>query len=617
LAENTSDLKSQKYYSHMSSKAQWGVYERFNQAPNEAASDRDRDAWKAKINDHSFIYSQKVYGNHISSGHPVFDLLGPPSVEHSMPERTKYSSDEGGLHPCYIGGNLFVRDTVNNAIVATANFYTTVLLPFQHTSDLNIKWDVSRMDRSLVDTVPTEGVSKIIKSSKYSMAEKLERRGLAMQIEKDFFATPEGVCVATVFFGAYDLPERNVAGVEHFRNEMAGIVQAVQNTLNLQAMATLVHNADRSNNAQQIVQTRSMQGSERIGVNRLVQRELSMYAILQTTERAAETLLQFARERMQRFGFQPTAFVLPPGAQHYLSFSNERTIAAIGGPGIEQQFETCCGIPVYSAEYIETSPGLLACPLVQHRSVGEYYHIPMDFRTTMDGDAFASINGMVGSQSSGESLDSRAILHVYDEESDFVRKVSLKTVIEASKRLRDINEGKGRWEDDTMFRLEVIAQWANTTNIAVLGVHTVAVSPDPFVTRCLAIATGPANEDPTKYSGDLAAILNTAQYHPIVSLFDLDVDLWGFFTYKDFSDYATRLGNVIENKPADAVEGNYYEPSDTEQSSNLTTDSVVDKWNKIVESFCVYAANTPEQPGLLRSFTEIIKIGSMLKDECV
>ncbi len=503
----------------------------------------------SSVSDTGFGYQ---FDQAIAPGHPIYDMLGPPGHAHSAiaPGRSKYADDAGGLHPSYVGSNMFVRDTVNQAAVQTATFYISKILPYKKSNDLHIKWDVSRMDRSIVGQVPEEGVSKLIRSSRYQKNEKIERRGLAMQIEKSFFETPDGI--------------------RHFKNEMIGLVQSVQNTLNLGCMTALVCSADRQSDAQQLVQSRNIIGQLQPAERSVVNFEVEMYASFVTSERACERLVATAKQRMGRFGFTPDALLLPPGAQHYLAFAPERTLAAVGGPNIEQSFEECSGLKVYSADYIETSPGLLACPLVRQTSVGEFYTAPKNLQVNLDGMPYSlshkkmqesfkkySTRGKIPNLRDvdwqpRESRMSMSIMILYDEESDCMRKLRLSNAIDQHSKMRPYDSYKEDWANETKNCLLAVAQWANTINIDRHTTGETRVSPDSFVNLQCFYETA-TNQFVTKYS--ICATYN-----------DLDPDLWGATSNE-------KAGDILKH----AIE------AQSKTSSNHRRSTTGSKKNKVEE----------------------------------
>ena len=89
----------------------------------------------------------------------VKEILGPSSVElHNGLDST------GNLHPSYLGKNLFLRDTINQAILQKNSFYFQQLLPIQQTDQINVQWNVLQLDNlktALETSLPSQGVSKV------------------------------------------------------------------------------------------------------------------------------------------------------------------------------------------------------------------------------------------------------------------------------------------------------------------------------------------------------------------------------------------------------------------------------------------------------------------------
>ena len=89
----------------------------------------------------------------------VKELLGPSDVElHNGLDAA------GNLHPSYLGKNLFLRDTVNQAILQKNSFYFQQLLPIQQTDQINVQWNILQLDNlktALETSLPSQGVSKV------------------------------------------------------------------------------------------------------------------------------------------------------------------------------------------------------------------------------------------------------------------------------------------------------------------------------------------------------------------------------------------------------------------------------------------------------------------------
>jgi len=93
----------------------------------------------------------------------------------------------------YAGQNTKIRDTLNNLILKSPqNWQTTVGLPFFQIEGTVVEWDEVKFDVRLMQRVPYEGVSRMQTSLKRKHRDRVVRRGLALIIESDFYATDAG-----------------------------------------------------------------------------------------------------------------------------------------------------------------------------------------------------------------------------------------------------------------------------------------------------------------------------------------------------------------------------------------------------------------------------------------
>ena len=85
------------------------------------------------------------------------------------------------------------RDTLNNLILKSPqNWQTSVGLPFFQIQGTVVEWDEVRFDVRLMQRVPYEGVSRMQTSLRRRHRDRVVRRGLALIIESDFYATDAG-----------------------------------------------------------------------------------------------------------------------------------------------------------------------------------------------------------------------------------------------------------------------------------------------------------------------------------------------------------------------------------------------------------------------------------------
>ena len=89
-------------------------------------------------------------------------------------------------------------------------------LPFFQITGTVVEWDEVRFDVRLMQRVPYEGVSRMQTSLRRRHRDRVVRRGLALIIESDFYATD--------------------AGRQHFADQLTSIRYCVQETCNFDTL---------------------------------------------------------------------------------------------------------------------------------------------------------------------------------------------------------------------------------------------------------------------------------------------------------------------------------------------------------------------------------------------
>jgi hypothetical protein len=251
-----------------------------------------------------------------------------------------------------LGKNALMTRAVDYSVLASTDFYTAALLPFAYTEGLSVSWNVLTMDAPpVVSRVPHEGVSPLLTSQKMARSAQMVRRGLAVNIDEEFFSTTEGA--------------------ETFALRMRGLVRSIKNTINLGAMEVLMSSRDTDAAA-----IHSATRGE--GVAQACSEEIFNYAALQSRPHALPELVGTAAQSMRRQGVVADACVVPPGALHYLRFSRPENAPSYESDGHMQAAGPMqvAGCAVYEADYVTFDKGAdndLRCPFVRRREVGEYY----------------------------------------------------------------------------------------------------------------------------------------------------------------------------------------------------------------------------------------------------
>ena len=110
------------------------------------------------------------------------------------PEKLKdYSEHHAVTHhfpDAYVGKNTKIAETLNNLILnSPQTWQTSVGLPYFQITGTVVEWDEVRFDVRLMQRVPYEGTSRMQTSLRRRHRDRVVRRGLAMMIESDFYAT--------------------------------------------------------------------------------------------------------------------------------------------------------------------------------------------------------------------------------------------------------------------------------------------------------------------------------------------------------------------------------------------------------------------------------------------
>jgi hypothetical protein len=349
-----------------------------------------------------------AHGAVTSAGeNPWINYFGPPNGPITTRAYDKYAEQTYDLPEAYVGKNLFLRDTIDGLITESERpaFYTSVLLPWAQTDQINFSWNEFHFNETLAGRVPHEGVSRLVTSSRRTRQDKSVRRGLAMLLEHGFMSTPEGQ--------------------EQYRRNLQGIAQCVQETANHDVMGSLLScdNYDRRWERDHGVRT--------TGVRAMMQNEVQNFAIVQKTPHGLDILVEDIKKRLGRYGVTPDAMVVPPKFAIYLTLVRpERTTYSLAGPDGSQNIRqgpdamtNFRGLNVFESRsfdvYANEPPVDLA---LRNRQVGEYY-IPKlsDFQ---DGEEKSS-------KGAGDIL-------VYNEDTDNWHKIGFEAGLRNNKLIQEI-----------------------------------------------------------------------------------------------------------------------------------------------------------------------------------
>jgi hypothetical protein len=317
------------------------------------------------------------------------EFFGPPSGPLTTSEYGHY--DHFALPTAYLGKNLFLRDTIDGFIMDDNTWYTSKCLPYQRTNDLNIQWNEIRFDEHMVDRVPTEGVSRLIKSQRTRHNEKTVRRGIAFILEHGFMNTEEGK--------------------QQYILNIRQIKQAVQQTNNLDVVATCFYTPrydkiwEKKHNIGQDIQQQYAD-------------ECANFAIVQKDAHGLDVLHQQFKQKMARHGVTPNMWIFPPKMSMYLNMvsrenkeqwlAGDQGVARFNDPNNGTRFRD---VTVYEcATFLDNSEepiNVLKRPV----QTGEYYRMePVEYRK----DSYKSKHRDV---------------FIYDESKDNFQRITMKEAV--------------------------------------------------------------------------------------------------------------------------------------------------------------------------------------------
>ena len=291
-------------------------------------------------------------------------------------------------------------------------------------SPRRVKFDVRLMQR-----VPYEGVSRMQTSLKRKHRDRVVRRGLALIIESDFYATD--------------------AGRQHFADQLTSIRYCVQETCSARRDLQPFQPCPPSTGSRSPARSRACEDFDVLyayltstnydfsydraknlrpkrNIKTAMNHEILLYGIAQKEQLGFDKAVEECKYRMSRYGVTPNLLVLPPQMLLYMALAPEEKLTyKEGGPAAEARFEggvagfearSFRGCGVVTSEPFEVSDDNESLQMLTRSSqIGEFY-VMSPPQVPPKGD-----NGM-------HTCD----LLVYDEESDRHVRITWEEALEAT-----------------------------------------------------------------------------------------------------------------------------------------------------------------------------------------
>ena len=342
-------------------------------------------------------------------------FFGAPANSDLLAQYTGEHAATYTFPDAYAGRCQQLRDAINNLVEHNVDCWMTrTILPFHRVEGATrIKWD--QIDFGVAPMAQTAygGTSRLLTSTSRTRSASVVRRGLAFQVEHDFFCTS--------------------VGQKHFSDQLKGIACCVQETCNHDGLWTLLN---CSNYDFQYDMGRRL--IDRFYVKKAMGYEITSYAICQKQGRGIDTAVEMAKERMSRYGVSPDSIIVPPRLALYVTTAPEARIRYdSGGPQavaehrrgsqgfLSNRFR---GMDVYQSRSFPSGDRGESVQLLERQTqVGEYY--VMKTRGSRD---WRASPGVPSNRVDRDRLLRSGDIAVYDEERDTLVDLSILDAVDAS-----------------------------------------------------------------------------------------------------------------------------------------------------------------------------------------
>lgn len=282
----------------------------------------------------------------------------PPYISRDMlPAEGRKLTSVPDLPEAYRGQNYYIPEIIQQLVMTTDNFYTQILAPIEKTDQITWTLNITTFDQHMSAETPYKSTSRITDFRRESQTGRLLRRGIAFEMENDFFRTE--------------------AGQRHYSFTLNQMANAIILTVNLDIIRTILEKGhyqrvwEQENNLRVSTDLRAK-----------IQREIEEWAITQKTQFGLKKLDVLVTERMTAWQGKANTWVLPP---QLLAWNDivppENTLYLFQGPRAPLNVDDAVrpkgilnGNPVYSCRVYEgvTEFGTRNL-LSQQREIGSFY----------------------------------------------------------------------------------------------------------------------------------------------------------------------------------------------------------------------------------------------------
>lgn len=289
------------------------------------------------------------------------EIFGPAARDIKYdPQRSK-RHQRWHLPDTLSGYNPFLTDRIDGLITdATNSPFTSIILPYKYIEkpDAKLKWNVWSFDEGMASRVPYESAARVLTQSKRSFSAYTVRQGLAIVMEHNFMASPEGM--------------------QNFRNQIKQMVGSIQYTNDLDVHMALIQAPSYAKTIAEKYHTPNRTPQQ------LIRQYVDLFGIVQKNPNALDLLIEEGKAQMRDWGSQEPDFLLCNSKLTLqLTMSPERTSYATQGAEGMKRLRQGPDIPSYRGVNIVKSRSFSLEKNMPPRDVlrrrvrvAEYYWVP-------------------------------------------------------------------------------------------------------------------------------------------------------------------------------------------------------------------------------------------------
>ena len=303
-------------------------------------------------------------GHVTNTDNPFEPFFGPTTVQDGMGVKAsdQLSHETFNLPDYYKGRNLYLADILEFLITRTDDWYTSRVLPFRYTDQINVAWSVWRFNKTLADLEPHQGVPRYVTAESEEHSDRLLRRGLAFIIEHGFWQTERGR--------------------KHYLMNLEQITSAVHETCYYGVLHALLAGKNHWK------EWGRQYGRRVHRIDDLLRLERNRFATAQKTERGMYLLDAEIKDMFLHMNIQPDTIILPSKMSIYLTMvpsteveyiragknaavTNNNDMSAEPRDMVRFRGSTVCETRPFDVDFTNQPTELLK----REKMIGEYYSL--------------------------------------------------------------------------------------------------------------------------------------------------------------------------------------------------------------------------------------------------